>query len=83
MTPERHYVTDDLAKTGEAIEAVWAQQRAHKAEREATLARLRDRCGLDALPPKHWSWGERLAGRKLRPLTLAERLAEAEADRGR
>jgi len=82
MTPERRYVTDDLAKTGEAIEAVWAQQRAHEAEREATLARLRDRCGLDALPPKDWTWQDRMRGRK-RPLTLAERLAEAEADRGR
>ena len=75
-----------VAKTREAIEAHLVQQRAiraeREAEREATLQRLRNRCGLDPQPPKDWTWLDRMRGRK-RPLTLRDRLmAETEADRG-
>jgi len=91
MTSERQWRTDVAlplrnsadepkdkdAKAIQALEAHWAEQRAGRAEREASTARLRELCGVAPPPPKHWTWGEKMLGRKIRaPRTFAERLAE-------
>ena len=90
MTSERQWRTDVLrpvqkradkpedadAKVIQALEAVWAEQRARRADRDASTARLRKRCGLAPPPPEHWTWGEQLLGRRIRPQTRWERLTE-------
>jgi hypothetical protein len=73
-----------VAAARRRLEQHWAAQRELRAEREATVLRLRQLCGLGAPAPKHWSWADRLrGGPPERPRTLRERLAGREGAHGR
>ena len=60
----------------EFVGRVFAEAQARMAERAhvKSLNRLRERCGMEPLPPKSWTWADRLRGRKLETPTFAQRL---------
>jgi hypothetical protein len=41
---------------------------------EAGVARLRQRFGLEPLPPRTWTWADRCRGHRVEPTTFAQRL---------
>lgn len=59
-----------------SVNRLFAKAETERKEREHLdgVARLRERFGLEPLPPRTWTWADRVRGHKVEPTTFAQRL---------
>jgi hypothetical protein len=69
-------LTSVLDGCDEMANRIFAKAETERKERthEAGVARLRERFGLEPLPPRSWTWADRLRGHKPEPVSFAQRL---------